>query len=64
MPDDTDFSQETQQHDLELLIKTRPRGQEVAFTGSCRFCGDPVEFPRRWCSTDCRNDWEKYDGKK
>lgn len=31
-------------------------------TGKCLWCEEPVEDTRRWCSADCRNDYEKHNG--
>lgn len=52
------------QNDLEIIealaLKYRHKGseQEVAETGYCLYCGEPVEEGRRWCSPECRSDWE------
>ena len=27
-------------------------------TGFCLYCGEPVQKGRRWCSPECRSDWE------
>ncbi len=32
---------------------------EAVPTGDCLFCGDVVMPPRRWCNSQCRDDWEK-----
>ena len=29
-------------------------------SGECTWCGNPVSDTRRWCSTECRNEFEKY----
>lgn len=31
-------------------------------TGVCIWCGEAVHDNRRWCSADCRNDHEKFNG--
>lgn len=28
-------------------------------TGRCHWCGDPVEAPQRFCSLECRDDWDR-----
>lgn len=30
-----------------------------AATGSCLWCDEPVASGVRWCSSDCRDDWER-----
>ena len=31
-------------------------------SGQCIWCSEPVQDGRRWCSADCRNDYEKHNG--
>lgn len=33
-------------------------------TGKCWNCGEAVSDGRRWCSADCRTDWELENGNK
>lgn len=28
-------------------------------TGNCLNCDERLDDGRRWCDTDCRNDWER-----
>ena len=30
-------------------------------SGHCIWCGEPVDDGRRWCSADCRNDYERIN---
>ncbi len=30
-------------------------------SGQCIWCGEPVDDGRRWCSADCRNDYERIN---
>jgi hypothetical protein len=30
-------------------------------SGHCIWCGEPVNDGRRWCSADCRNDYERIN---
>lgn len=30
-------------------------------SGHCIWCGEPVNDSRRWCSADCRNDYERIN---
>jgi RNA polymerase-binding transcription factor DksA len=53
------------QENMEQLAarQERPRplpatGPEA--TGYCLNCGLPLPEPRRWCSADCRDDWEWF----
>ena len=31
-------------------------------TGYCLWCEEPLEGGRRWCDSDCRDDWERARG--
>lgn len=46
----------TEQH-LETQLKKR-KTLTVPFSGSCLSCDEPVG-ERRFCDSDCREDWEK-----
>jgi len=32
------------------------------FTGKCLNCESPVEKPRRWCDSECRDEWQEVVG--
>ena len=32
--------------------------EEAKATGFCLFCNEPIAMERRFCSVDCREDWE------
>lgn len=32
---------------------------KAAHTGFCLNCDEAVDPPKRWCDTDCRDDWER-----
>lgn len=40
-------------------IRDRANQQEAKATGSCLFCGEPLDKSRRWCDKDCASDWER-----
>lgn len=65
MADEVDQSAERQ----ELMERMRLREvqeqagkQEVtrAKNGTCLWCEEKIPAPKRWCSSECRNDWQKY----
>jgi hypothetical protein len=35
-----------------------------AATGHCLNCGEPLPAGRRWCDTDCRDDWQAMDDRR
>lgn len=39
-------------------IRESAEQQEAKATGRCLFCHEFVEDGRRWCDSDCRDDWE------
>jgi hypothetical protein len=62
MSDDADVANDLAQHAVDVGIKLannsikKPSNQ----TGKCIWCEDPVIDDRRWCSIECRNEFEKY----
>lgn len=41
-------------------IRDNANKLEVKGTGYCLFCGAKMkDIRRRWCSAECRDDWEK-----
>jgi len=37
---------------------------EVEAVGTCLCCGDELPEGRRWCDADCRDLWQKLEGRK
>lgn len=29
------------------------------FTGECAYCGAGLSHPKRFCDSDCRDDWDR-----
>jgi hypothetical protein len=62
MGDDADVANDFMQHMIDVGVKNahdkikKPSNQ----TGKCIWCETPVKDDRRWCSTECRNEFEKY----
>lgn len=47
--------------DLEMersIQSVRRRKSTAIETGACLFCGETVKPGVRWCSLECRDDWE------
>lgn len=61
MPDFIDKSEETAEliKDKQIgSIREKANQQEAQATGHCLFCREFLEDGRRWCDSDCRDDWE------
>ncbi len=62
MSDDIDIANDLAQHAIDVGIRNahdkikKPSNQ----TGHCIWCETPVQDDRRWCSVECRNEFEKY----
>jgi hypothetical protein len=41
------------------LIRAKAAKLEVEETGFCLSCEKKTPKGRRWCNSDCRDDWEK-----
>lgn len=37
-------------------LSQKPRSPVAA--GECLFCETPTPKPRRWCDSECRDEWE------
>lgn len=60
MADDIDNANELVELSLERAIRKSKESKPVATaTGSCLWCEEPVEPPRRWCNRECCELWEK-----
>lgn len=56
--DEFDKASEFEELRREIALRYRkPAGPQA--TGACLFCGEPAPHGRRWCNTDCRDDWER-----
>lgn len=57
--DDIDRANDQVDKETEQLINQARKSQpEAAATGACLYCGDEVKPGFRWCSPECRDDWE------
>lgn len=61
--DEIDRAQPHIEMETERLIKAARQHKPVAAaTGECLFCGEEVNEGVRWCSPECRDDWEMRRG--
>jgi hypothetical protein len=59
MADEIDRANDLAQRLLDSsLAKKKPEGHSQ--TGECIWCGEPLQDGRRWCSPECRDDWESH----
>lgn len=61
MADDADRADALVQAMIEAGIAAATGSGPVA-TGECLWCGELLTDGRRWCSAECRDDWERFDG--
>jgi hypothetical protein len=58
--DDIDKAQRAAEHFNTVALNQSVRSVPTAvFTGECLYCGEPLEYPRRWCDKDCCAAWER-----
>lgn len=61
--DDADITSQRAEYDHlhNLEVSKKKPGPRV--TGYCLNCGPDTPLPEghRWCDSNCRNDWEKYN---
>lgn len=53
-----DDASEIENNERERLIQKARRQPKILATGHCLWCNIEVEHGRRWCSPECREDWE------
>lgn len=61
MPDDIDRAQERDQQyqaDCEMERRYQAAKNQLAATGECLYCGEPVADDRRFCDAVCRDAWQ------
>jgi hypothetical protein len=60
MADEIDLADDIISTMLTAQIEKARKQQETAqATGFCLHCDEPItELGRRWCDSDCRDDWE------
>lgn len=47
------------------LANSKNRGVDSpAATGACLFCEEPLDKPKRWCDSYCRDDWQRLTNSK
>lgn len=57
--DDIDIASEREQMETQRAIDAARKCKPASIAcGYCLFCGDAVEDGMRWCSPECRDDWE------
>lgn len=57
----SDISDQATQHEerfLEAAIHKARKVVTLKATGFCLFCDDPAEVDKRFCSVECRDDWQ------
>lgn len=60
MVDIADQASLVEQRLLEAALRNSKQNTETAKpTGYCLYCGEPVEGSKRWCSIECRDDFEQ-----
>ena len=61
--DDVDRGSETADmlNDLAIrnVLKNAPKLVTKNITEHCYYCGLYVGIDKRWCDSDCRDDWQK-----
>lgn len=42
------------------IINLKAQKSQYKSTGVCLYCGHPLTGGKRWCDSDCRDDFLKY----
>ena len=58
--DENDIASEQEMWATDLAIRAvRSRGTEIEAKGECHWCSEPVLPPKKFCDSDCAQDFEK-----
>ena len=57
MADLADKAAAYQQQEIDAAVTHRKPVGPVA-VGRCLWCDEPLSGDRRWCDTECRDEWE------
>ena len=62
MGDDADVANDLMQHATDVAIHNASHEAHkiVNSTGQCIWCGDKVKDEKRWCSIECRDEYQRY----
>jgi hypothetical protein len=56
--DESDMATEREMMDTALAIQlVRNRAEEIQPIGSCYYCSEPVQIPKKFCSGVCASDY-------
>ena len=59
MSDDADRADRIIEQTVADALSAARRARSLPYTGLCHWCGEKTGQGRRWCSPDCRDDWER-----
>lgn len=60
MADEADIANDQVQKALDLTMRTVNTKIKDNDTGLCIWCGEPVQDKRRWCSVECRDEYDRH----
>lgn len=62
MSDEADIANDYLQQMIDTALTNAHNKATIApnTTGKCIWCEESIDDNRRWCSVDCRNEYQKY----
>jgi hypothetical protein len=60
MSDEADRADRLIDAALQEALSAARRNSGPESTGYCLWCEEPLAMGRRWCSAECREEWERY----
>lgn len=64
MADDCDIAAENEQLHREYALLNRRSQKAVMPTGFCLWCSEPLPGDRRFCDSECRDDWQHHNRRR
>ena len=59
MADEVDITTEREEMNIANAIRAAHQDSGPQPTGACHWCDEPVGPTDRWCSLECKVDWER-----
>ena len=62
MDDDIDRANDYTQYITDVAIHNASHEAHkiINSTGQCIWCGDKIKDEKRWCSIECRDEYQRY----
>lgn len=64
MADIADITADRDEHEAPMRAAASRRPEGPKPTGRCHWCEEPVASAARFCDSDCRDDYQRFEARK